>query len=371
MNYIYDAHNAHFMHIIAFQKEDMDMEKYTLIQRHKSRGIRTWYIRISNEGKVSYKSTSTSVKTEAMKIFVKFAGEREKILENKDCVSENDIDVVTEAQKWLDIQENKFGSNGHTYKLYRGNINILVQYLEDVNARMLPRVTKSIAQGLANKMMRDGKKASTISEDLKCIRIFFKWIIDTYDLHCKSPFVGVLKPRLENHIVEFWTSEECDLIIANVNDKYYRAFYGLQCYAGLRYNEARKVMIENVNGYQLTIRQDKKKNDAVLPISNKLKALLDDAIGDRTSGSIFAGHINNHDYRVAQPLKDAVIRARLEGKGRVFMHRLRHSFASNLLRGGVDIKAVQTLGRWSSPNILLKHYAGVIPDDLKDAVNKL
>lgn len=49
-------------------------------------------------------------------------------------------------------------------------------------------------------------------------------------------------------------------------------------------------------------------------------------------------------------------------------HRLRHSFASELLRNGTNPRAVQELMRHSSIDTLFDHYAHVLRSDLKDAV---
>ena len=53
-------------------------------------------------------------------------------------------------------------------------------------------------------------------------------------------------------------------------------------------------------------------------------------------------------------------------------HKLRHSFASELLRKGVNPEAVKELMRHSgSMEVLFKHYAHVQREDLRSAVELL
>ena len=341
---------------------------YSLIQRHKSRGNKTWYIHICTDGRDAYKSTKTTIKAEAMRIFADFVnGEKSAASHSADT-----IDVCCEIDKWLDIQRHKFGEDGRTYNLYAQILYLFKGYLDGRRTRMLPKVTKDVAQGFANKLVMDGRKASTIDLYLRCVRVFYNWLIDNYDLPIRNPMTNIARPKVEHKMVEFWTTEECDAIIDNVDDKHYKAYFALQCYAGLRSFEAKKMLVQDVGEKAIIVRRDKTGCDAQIPMSAKLKAILADEIGDRTEGNLFKeGVINKYANKQNKRLIAAVTMAGLLGRGRVFQHRLRHSFASNLLRGGVDIKSVQTLGRWASPDILLEHYAGVIPDALMDAVNKL
>lgn len=343
-------------------------ETFSLVQRHKSRGIKTWYVRTSNNGRESFKSTGTSVKAEAMKFFAEYVKEAG---ESQPKVSASSIILVDEIDRWLKIVKAKFGDEGRTFKLYRNNIGIFSRFIAERNVTSLGKMTKSIAQDFVNGLMEEGKKPSTIELNIRCTKIFFNWMIETYDLQIRSPFLKVMRPKVEHRKVDFWTSEECDAILDKVADKYWKAFFGLQCFAGLRFNECHKLNVEDIKDGMIAVLQDKTGKDSLIPISSKLKDLLDAAIDGRTCGNLFKGRVSRCSSVVNKHIKIAVEEAGLADRGRAYCHRLRHSFASNLLRGGVDIKATQTLGRWSSPDILLKHYAGVIPEELKKAVNLL
>ena len=57
--------------------------------------------------------------------------------------------------------------------------------------------------------------------------------------------------------------------------------------------------------------------------------------------------------------------------GDVSHHKLRHSFASELLRNGVNPRTVQELMRHAAIDTLFKHYAHVLRSDLAEAVERI
>ncbi len=70
-------------------------------------------------------------------------------------------------------------------------------------------------------------------------------------------------------------------------------------------------------------------------------------------------------------LKRAVAAALGDCGGRVNNHRFRHSFASNLIRAGVNVKAVQQLLRHENVQITLNTYSHLLQEDLTAAANSV
>jgi len=67
-------------------------------------------------------------------------------------------------------------------------------------------------------------------------------------------------------------------------------------------------------------------------------------------------------------IKRAVEKSGIENTGIAHFHRFRHSFASNLLRMGRNIKAVQTLMRHENITLTLNTYGHLLPSDLEQVV---
>ena len=62
-------------------------------------------------------------------------------------------------------------------------------------------------------------------------------------------------------------------------------------------------------------------------------------------------------------------KANLPGSFRV--HDMRHTFASTMIRRGVDIKRIQAILGHANPEITLETYSHIMDGDLESAVNKL
>jgi integrase len=71
-------------------------------------------------------------------------------------------------------------------------------------------------------------------------------------------------------------------------------------------------------------------------------------------------------------LRKAAAKAIPEGfPGKAHAHRFRHSFGSNLIRAGVNIKIVQTLMRHESITLTLDTYGHILDTDCEKAISKV
>lgn len=122
-------------------------------------------------------------------------------------------------------------------------------------------------------------------------------------------------------------------------------------------------------GYQiLPVRWDELL-DAEIPVSNKLADLIKPYM--KGEGLLIPPiEIPMRSDKAVVALKIAVGIAGIEG-GEVSHHKLRHSFASGLLRQGTNPRTVQELMRHSSIDTLFDHYAHVLRSDLADAVDRI
>ena len=78
-----------------------------------------------------------------------------------------------------------------------------------------------------------------------------------------------------------------------------------------------------------------------------------------------------HIRSLSSSVKVAARNAGIEFQGEATNHRFRHSFASNLIRAGADIKSVQLLMRHENVEITLNTYSHLLGADLEKAVNKI
>lgn len=101
----------------------------------------------------------------------------------------------------------------------------------------------------------------------------------------------------------------------------------------------------------------------------KVDVALDDDVCVTKKSTQKPGSLVVQGLGRSNALKIAVGIARINGEAS--HHKLRHSFASELLRKGVNPKTVQELMRHSSIDTLFDHYAHVLRSDLAEAVERI
>lgn len=335
---------------------------YSIQQRHKAKGIMTWYLRTCSEGKQKFESLHTTKKGEAMQILqsVRMKAAMPSL------PGTNDKDIDSMVRDWLRQVEIVSGNDGRTYMAYRSRIRKWKKWCEsssvrthsDFNAQAAYRFVQEMSERLAPK---------TVSEVVKLVKKCLEWNIETFDLKQSDPFKSVKTPKLKKGRVEFWTVDEVRRILELAPSPAYRAFWGLMAYAGLRFAEARNLKACDARGGLIRVVNGKGGKSAELPISSKLSELIKPFL--KNDGLLIPeSEVPLRSDKAINCLKVAVGIARLPGE--VSHHKLRHSFASELLRKSVNPRTVQELMRHSSIDTLFDHYAHVLRSDLADAVEK-
>lgn len=114
-------------------------------------------------------------------------------------------------------------------------------------------------------------------------------------------------------------------------------------YAGLRVSELTGLRIDDIDlaAPELMVRQGKGGKDRVVPIAAKLLTALAEWLGERRDGYVFPGprgrrfSIGQFEARLHTLAKEAGI------KKPVRPHGLRHTFATSLLKKGVNLRVIQ------------------------------
>ena len=324
----------------------------------------TWYLRTCIGGKQTFESLHTTKKSEAQAILDK--------LKMKEAMPSlpgmNDRDIASMAKDWLRQVNLVDGRDGKTGLAYASRIRKWTDWCakngirnhSQFNAPVALRFVQDISEDLAPK---------TVSEIVKVVRKCLEWNTETFDLREFNPFKSIKTPKIPKGRVEFWTSEEIDRILRKAPSAAYRAFWGLMAYAGLRFSEARNLRKENVHNGLITVINGKGGKNAEIPVSKKLAELIKPYT--RGEGLLIPPiEIPMRSDKAVVALKIAVGIAGIEG-GEVSHHKLRHSFASELLRQGTNPRTVQELMRHSSIDTLFDHYAHVLRSDLAEAVERI
>lgn len=262
----------------------------------------------------------------------------------------------------------EFTSRGHseaTNRVYMSKLSQFKAFCEANNITTLRGFTKEKALKL-NSDLAQTLAPATHRDTLNFVSQFVKFCCDVFEIDDWQPMSIIKKPKQVKRAKAFWTLEEINAILNAAPNKHYRLMWAIMAYAGLRYSEACSVTPLSFQSDKLRI-IGKGNKEAFLPISNKLKNEI----------KLF-GDITEIDFEKYKPkatelraLKKAVVASKINNIGEITNHRFRHSFASNLLRSNVNVKAVQQLMRHESADITLNIYSHLIQEDLQDAANAI
>lgn len=342
----------------------MGKTTYTIQQRHKAKGIMTWYLRTCRDGKQTFESLHTTKKGEAMQILQN--RKMRDLMPNIPGTS--DKEIVSMVNEWVDYIDMTLGSGGKTYDAYRSRIRRWSNWCRENGIKTHTEFTSQEAFRFVQELNAE-LAPKTVGEIVKLVKKCQQWNVETFDLKFTNPFKAIKNPRVKKGRVEFWTSEEIDRIMAHAPSPEFRALWGLMAYAGLRFAEARNLKACDAQNGIIKVVEGKGGKTAELPISSKLDALIrpylknDGLLIPKSAVPIRCGSALAY-LKIAVELSNVT-------PGETSHHKLRHSFASELLRKGVNPRTVQELMRHSSIDTLFKHYAHVLRSDLAEAVEKI
>lgn len=217
-------------------------------------------------------------------------------------------------------------------------------------------------------------KPSSISRKASALRGFYKFLM-LEKIITTNPTSNLELPRRGRTLPKFLTVDEIDLLISSAGDiknsLRLRAMIELLYASGLRVSELCELPMTGILGDKLLI-HGKGAKERLVPMHDAAIHALHkwlDARGDIDSKYVFpshgtSGHITRDGF--FKILKKCASLAGIS-PSRVSPHVLRHSFASHLLAGGANLRAIQTmLGHEDISTTQI--YTHVMPEQLRETV---
>ena len=253
------------------------------------------------------------------------------------------------------------GLSPNTLSAYRADLNLFHEYLNKRGIRDFEAVTPDDAAGFIAGLRRAGNSATTIARRSTSLRMFAQYLCR--EQYCDIDFTANLdpgRPPLRKLPVTL-TPEEIDRLIKapDISDKHglrdsimFELMYG----SGLRVSELVSLRIGDldlVNGLARPFgKGGKERQTPVSPrVCAMLKSYIDtirplllmsngrkpapDALFVTSQG---AAMTRGHFWRL---IKQYALAAGIHKS--VTPHTLRHSFATHLLAGGADVRAIQEM----------------------------
>lgn len=330
------------------------MLRTSLCQRNKARNILTWYARIfdTETKEIRYESLGTTKKTEAHDIMTVKSqnGDFERKNEKESITLEKAFELYIKSLEGKGIKSDTI-DNVVTAK---NMLSSLLDFpVKDISKKM---ILETFLESSKNMMAGTHNVKKTI------IKSAFKYFVNVLEI-IPSNIAEVIPSRKNNpRERDFWTLEQIERILECTKNPQLRLAYSFMAFAGFRIHEALKAKPEDIRDRFVYV-LGKGNKYAKVPVSSRLQKELE-RVGYKWDFS----RINEKTTDIIRIAKEAIPEGFL---GRANNHRFRHSFASNLIRSGVNIKAVQKLMRHSSINTTLNIYSHLIDDDLHDSIEKM
>ena len=325
----------------------------TLCQRNKSKGVLTWYARVPDpvrKGAVHYYSLDTVSKAQAKLVLQQRI--REGAFEGR----------LPSADMTLGEAVVKYEQFCRAKGLKSKSIDALLFTLKALEP-LYPRPVSSIKNAELAEAFLDANgdtAPATYNVRKTILSTMFAYFVDVLELIPTNPIKKAIPRRKSVKAVRnFWTADQVDRIIAHAPNAPTRLVWSLMAFAGLRVSEAVAVRPGDIHdGYLFVVGKGDK--PAKIPLCPRLVREIARYGGDLTDLRYCDSTLEN-TARVAIP----------DGfQGKAHAHRFRHSFGSNLIRAGVNIKVVQQLMRHENIKMTLDIYGHILDTDAEKAIEK-
>ncbi len=261
---------------------------------------------------------------------------------------------ISDFLQHLEVERNL---SPRTLDAYRRD---LAQFADFVGAAMTTDGTSPLLARIDTLLLRrylahlhQDKRKTSIGRKLSAIRTFFRYLVRQGHIET-SPADSLATPRAEKYLPGTLSADQVDRLLAvcatqvaatSLRDC---AIYELLYSSGLRVGELVALNVDSVDSTQQLVRVLGKGNkERLVPIGRPALAALQDYLSNRAVPApdepLF---LNNRQERLsARSVQRLMKKYLLIGGLRTDAspHSLRHSFATHLLDGGADLRAIQEL----------------------------
>lgn len=256
------------------------------------------------------------------------------------------------------LNERKFSEN--TAKAYHQDVSEFLGFL-NLNAMGYSDVNQEIIRAYLLDLINEGLSKSSIKRHLAALKHFYQFLY-TKDLIEIDYFELVTSPKQDRKLPDFLTSEEVKkLFDANMmrKDKLAmrdQALIELMYASGLRASEVVDLTLQSINLTERFVRvRGKGKKDRVVPFTRSAAKAMIDYVKYLRPELLKKSSVDNQtNYFFLNSLGKKLtyrgleyIMGEIEKKTGCYMklhpHKLRHSFATNLLSKGADLRTIQEM----------------------------
>ena len=260
--------------------------------------------------------------------------------------------VVRSYQRYLKLQR---GFSPHTVEAYQRDLEKLLNYLKQ-EGKTVDDVQLEDLQHFAATLHELGIGPSSQCRILSGVRSFFRFLeLDGWREDDPSELLE--SPVLGEHLPEVLSEEEVDMLEGSIDLSKWegqrnKAIIEVLFSCGLRVSELVNLKLSSIYVDEQYVRvMGKGSKERLVPISPKALRELDLWMVDRNLMKIKPGEedyvfLNRRGAHLTRTMILIMIKRQAEKAGiqkTISPHTLRHSFATALLEGGADLRAIQAM----------------------------
>ncbi|MEM4721767.1 MAG: tyrosine-type recombinase/integrase [Candidatus Methanomethylicaceae archaeon] len=324
----------------------------------------TWWMSFTYRGKQYRKSTETSDRKLARRIYDKVRGE---LAEGKwfERLPGEEKTFREMMEKYL----TEYASKRVSFKSFQGYVKKPVAYLGDYT---LTEITPRIVNEFKVRRLSEGVKPATVNRELAVMKKAFNLALKEWEWVRENPVVRVSMEKEDNKRDRWLTYEEEEKVLSAC-PSWLRELVVFSLNTGFRLSEVLNLTWEGVDLFRrtITVFKTKNKENRTIPMSATVFEMLKEKAKVRSVRTSLVFYNESH----SPYLKTSVDHAFKKVLNRVGIknfrfHDLRHTFATRLIQAGVDFYKVQKLLGHKSPQMTMR-YAHHYPETLRDAIEIL
>ncbi len=262
--------------------------------------------------------------------------------------------VIKEYEGFLKLEK---GLSSNSIEAYLSDIGKLEQFLELVQIEATPEeLDRKLLGNFLRWITEMGLSARSQARILSGIKAFYRYLL-LEDRIEKDPTALLEGPRLGSKLPEVLTVAEIDLMLERIDlskpqGRRNKAMLETLYSCGLRVTELVELQISGIFRAEGFIRViGKGDKERLVPFSPRALKEIDLYLPDRNSLSIQAGNedvlfLNRRGKMLTRNMVFTIIKELAKSAGiqkTVSPHTFRHSFATHLVEGGADLRAVQEM----------------------------
>jgi len=259
-------------------------------------------------------------------------------------------------ESYLRVEKNL--SNA-TLEAYLREVRFFLEYLEKMKIPVASIDSAHVSEYLSERQRMGNFRERTACRIQSTLRGFFRFLVRE-EVCAKNPISGLKAPKVTPRIPEVFSPEEVDRILQAIDTSTPeglrdRCLFEVIYSCGLRVSEAAGLTLSSLYLREGVLRVTGKGNkERIIPVGGEAEYWLREYLkqgrpsllskrNPRSRGSdrVFLNRFGEPLDRkgIWKRFKDHLSRSGLKGK----VHELRHSFATHLLQGGANLRAVQEL----------------------------